>query len=132
MTILPQWVLCEASGKKQLQVFSAAPSYQNALVKPPLAGSKDAELCDELVSAQYEAIAKMAVIRSISTGERVPVHFTLVGQGVFNNPPSVIATSLKKAAQVAKGYPLVNIYVHGYSSAIRIKFAQRWILPSLV
>lgn len=112
MTILPQWVTCEASDSRQLQVFSAAPSYQGA--SAPIPGSPGAQLCDELVSAQYEAIAKLAVIRNVSTGLEVPVHFTLVGQGAFNNPASVMTSSFRKVAQVVKGYDQVKVYIHGY------------------
>lgn len=114
MTILPQWVTCEASGANQLHVFSAAPSYQGA--SSPAAGSFGAQLCDELVSAQYEAIAKLAVIRSVSTGQEVPVHFTLVGQGAFHNPASVMANSFKKVAQIVKGYNKIKVYIHGYGA----------------
>lgn len=119
MTILPQWVTCEASGANQLQVFSAAPSYQGA--SSPAPGSVGAQLCDELVSAQYEAIAKLAVIRSVSTGGEVPVHFTLVGQGAFNNPASVMANSFKKVAQIVKGYSKIKVYIHGYGAQDQAK-----------
>jgi hypothetical protein len=119
MTILPQWATCEASGANQLQVFSAAPSYQGA--PSPAAGSFGAQLCDELVSAQYEAIAKLAVIRSVSTGGEVPVHFTLVGQGAFNNPASVMANSFKKVAQIVKGYNKIKVYIHGYGAQDQAK-----------
>ncbi|MCA9507306.1 MAG: hypothetical protein KC505_02650, partial [Myxococcales bacterium] len=110
--ILAQWALCEASGNSQLQVFSAAPSYQGA--GSPSFESDGGQLCDTLVSAQYEAIAKLAVIRSILSKKEVVVHLTLVGQNAFNNPPEVMKNSFKKYAQASKGYPLVKTFIHGF------------------
>lgn len=119
--MLPQWVLNEAEQTIQLQVFSAAPSYQGQV--QPKVGSVDAELCDLIVSTQYEAIAKMAVIRSAENqsnsnlSQNIFVHLTLVGQGVFNNPPSIMETAFKKVAEIVRGYPHIYVVIHGYNEA---------------
>ena len=125
MEILPQWAIYEATGKVQLQVLAAAPSYQGA--GTPAYLSTEGQICDLLVSTQYEALAKMAVIMSVLMNKEIPVHLTMVGQGVFNNPPEVMKSSLEKVAQVIKGYPKVRVFIHAHSSneqdKIR-KFAQ--------
>ncbi len=118
LAVLPQWVMCESSGAYQLQVFAAAPSFQGA--QQPKDGSCAATLSTLLVAKQYEAIAKMAVIRSLTTDERVPLHLTLVGQGVFNNPPSVIEEALNLVARAIKSYR-VDVYIHVFGQADKQK-----------
>src|SRR5207253_1556937 len=118
LIILPQWAICEASGSLQLQVFSAAPSYQAE--KIPKEDSIGAKICDLLVSTQYEAIAKLAVIKSAMSEEVVPVHFTLVGQGVFNNPKSAMIDSFYKIAKIVQGYDLIKVFIHGYGQKDQI------------
>ncbi|WP_156865133.1 hypothetical protein [Pajaroellobacter abortibovis] len=115
MRVLAQWVQCEASGRVQLQVFSAAPSYQG--VSMPQDDSIGAQFCRFVVGTQYEVIGKLAVIRSLIAQQNVPVHLTLVGQGAFNNPPSVLKVALKRLADVIKGCPRVYVYLHAYNEA---------------
>lgn len=112
LKILAQWVQCESSGRTQLQVFSFAPSYQGRDVYLPT--GYGIEICDLLVSAQYEALAKIAVIYNLSTKKPLPVNLTLVGQGAFKNPESVMKTSFQKVADVVKGYDDIKVYIHGY------------------
>lgn len=119
MTILPQWVRCEATGAVQLQVFAAAPSFQGQ--PQPGIGSLEAQLCDTLVTAQYRAIAQLAVIRSIKSGATVPLHLTLVGQGVFNNPPSVLKNAFVEVAKVVKSFPNVKVFIHAYNDDAQTK-----------
>lgn len=119
--ILPQWVLCEPSGSVQLQVFSAAPSFQAASM--PDIKDIDGQICSMLVSAQYEAIAKLAVIRAQVTGKPVPVHFTLVGQGAFANPPQVMAHAFKAVADVVKGHD-IQVYIHAFGEDAKTKVLQ--------
>jgi hypothetical protein len=66
------------------------------------------------VSAQYEALAKLAVIRSLKTNKIVNLHLTLVGQGVFNNPLSALATALKKVADILRIHDNVHVYIHAF------------------
>jgi hypothetical protein len=132
LTILPQWVRCEASGTIQLQVFTAAPSFQGG--QRPEEDSLEAQLCDTLVTAQYRAIAQLAVIRSIETGDVVPLHLTLAGQGAFNNPPSVMKSALTQVASVVKGRSGVRVFIHAYSDEgqMRVKSSQDTALWNLV
>jgi hypothetical protein len=118
LTILPQWVINEASGSRQIQVFSAAPSYQGSTT--PAAESLGGKLCALLVAAQYEAIAKLAVMRSLLINGPVALHLTLVGQGAFHNPPEVMHEAFKNVAEIVKGYPHVHVYVHGYNGRDQI------------
>lgn len=113
LEILPQWAMCEPTGAWQLQVFAAAPSFQGA--STPKEGSEGEKLCAILVAAQYEAIAKLAVIMSVKMNKVVPLHLTMVGQGAFRNPPSVIKVALAKVAAVIKGYPRVQVYIHAFT-----------------
>jgi len=114
LRILPQWGFPElGGGKAMLQVFTAAPSYQGA--RMPAEGSVGARICNMLVVSQYRAIAQLAVMLSLSLGRgRVPLHLTLVGQGFFQNPPSVLTDSLNAVHEVVDGYN-VDVFVHGYS-----------------
>ena len=114
LRILPQWGFPElGGGNAMLQVFTAAPSYQGA--RMPAEGSVGARICNMLVVSQYRAIAQLAVMLSLSLGRgRVPLHLTLVGQGFFQNPPSVLTDSLNAVHEVVDGYN-VDVFVHGYS-----------------
>lgn len=120
LRILAQWVMTEGSGATDLQVFSAAPSFQ---MQGGYKNKEEAMICDQLVPPQYEAIGKLAVIRAIKTGQTVPVHLTAVGQGFFGNPISSYIESLKRIARVVKGYPKVKIYVHAWDSLEKIEQA---------
>lgn len=115
LEILPQWVKNESSGVEQIQVFTAAPSFQS--YAQPAAGSASGKICDLLVSAQYEGIAKLAANKAIAAkpGETINLHLTLVGQGVFKNPPEVMTSAMKKVADALAGYSNVHVYVHGFS-----------------
>lgn len=113
LIVLPQWVQCEESGAIQLQVFCAAPSYQGCFYAPTF-DSWGGKICNLLVSAQYEAIAKLAVIQSVMRSQTVPLHLTLVGQGAFNNPPEVMKSAFEAVAQAVKGYN-VHVYIHAFS-----------------
>lgn len=111
LKILPQWVQYESTGNTGMQVFSSAPSYQGKL-KP-----QSCAISDLLVSEQYAAIAKIALIKAIQTKKPVNVFYTGVGQGVFNNPPKIMQTAFKKVADVLKGYAgFVNVYVTYYGN----------------
>jgi hypothetical protein len=50
LEILPQWVIWEPTGAQQLQVFTAAPSYQGMRSSITPTGTK---LCELLVATQY-------------------------------------------------------------------------------
>ncbi|PJE80750.1 hypothetical protein CI610_00238 [invertebrate metagenome] len=62
LKVLPQWIMNESSKVTQLHVLAAAPSFQRD--RKPSEGSVLTKLCQALVKAQYEAIAKIAVIKS--------------------------------------------------------------------
>ena len=121
---LSQWVKCEKTGKKQLQVFSAAPSFQGYYVDWNANDEKTntlKEICDIIVSNEYESIAKAAAIRAQETGKSVSLHLTLVGQGAFNNPSEVMKNSLQKVKKELKNTD-VKVYLHGYSKSD----CQKW------
>lgn len=91
------------------QVFCAAPSFQGS--KTPEESSIHALICNTLISAQYEAIARVAVHKSIVTNSEVPLHLTLVGQGAFKNNKSAITNGIMKAISTV-GDHNVKIYIH--------------------
>lgn len=124
LLILPQWVINESSGNQQLQVFAAAPSFQGT--SQPQISSDDGQMCVLLVSTQYEAIAKLAVIRSLLVIKRpVALHLSLVGQGAYNNPPGVMAHAFTKVAKAVMGFPNVHVYVHGYGAGDQNKIRMQ-------
>ncbi len=112
-----QWTLCGPQGKRQFQVFSAAPSFQGH----PIDWDKDEgqekneikeiykEICETLVVAQYKAIAQVACIISVLTGKKQTLVLTSVGQGWFGNPPSVLEKAKEVVKQEVEGYN-VDVY----------------------
>ena len=113
LRILAQWGIPElASGKPMLQVFTAAPSYQYAN-HAPHENSLEALICNFLVVSQYTAIAQLTVLRSLLI-DRVSLHLTLVGQGVFKNPRSVLQNALQAVMDIVQSYN-VDVYIHGFS-----------------
>jgi hypothetical protein len=121
--ILAQPVTAEATHASFFQVLSAAPSWQGQ--SPPRADSVEAQMAALLVVSQYEAIAKLAVMKSLLTRQETPVHLTLVGQGVFNNPPEIMTEALRRVAGIVKGYPDVQVYVQSYSSHEPVRRANQ-------
>ncbi len=121
LNFLAQNVVCEASGKSQLQVFCAAPSFQNEsmlAVTQPAANSINDLISRLLVVEQYKNAARLAVIRSQETGETVPLHLTLVGQGVFRNSPDIMKEAMEAVADIVKGHN-VQLYVHTFNDMIK-------------
>lgn len=119
LQILPQRAICERSGGEQLQVFTAAPSFQGTPKPTPL----ETEICKLLVVEQYKALAQLAVIRGSEGGAPVPLHLTLVGQGSFANDPSIMGEALKAVAEVVKGQN-VQVTYQFYDSRDIAKFMQ--------
>jgi hypothetical protein len=111
LSILAQWGVPQAGKPPMMQVFTAAPSYQNA--NP---GPEAGPICSLLVTQQYAAIGQLAAMRSVLIGERVPLHLTLVGQGAFNNPESVMKDALRAVTETVQGYD-VDLFLHGYGPA---------------
>lgn len=113
LRILAQESTPEFATEPMIQVFTAAPSFQGAFV--PLLGSTEEAVCKVIVSRQYRTTAQLAAIRSQETGKPVNLHLTLVGQGAFNNPESVMIDAFKEVFDIVKGFN-VNVFIHGYSS----------------
>ena len=114
LNILAQWGKSDLGSHPILQIFTAAPSYQDA--DPPETGSTGEQICILLVEAQYRAVAQIAAMRSLVSGTRVSLHLTLVGQGAFNNPPSVLASALRAVYETVR-YFEVDVFIHGYSDS---------------
>lgn len=45
------------------------------------------------------------------------MHLTLVGQGAFKNPPSVLEHAFSKVAAIVKGYPGIKIFIHAFNTS---------------
>lgn len=121
---LSQWVKCEGTGKKQLQVFSAAPSFQGSFIDWNKTDTKITllkEICEILVVNEYKSIAQVAAIRSKQTTEPISLHLTLVGQGAFKNPPEIIKKSVEKVKEELRNTN-VKVYLHSWSE----KDCQKW------
>lgn len=116
---LSQWVKCEGTEKTQLQVFTAASSFQR---KPKSIWDRNDKLtelmkkcCVMLIEAQYKALAQAAAVRSIETGKNVKLHVTMIGHGVFNNPEETVEAALKALKTELKGYD-VTVFLHYYGN----------------
>lgn len=126
LRVLPMFVQCQNTGKFQLQIFTAAPSFQSQL-NPPEAGSVEDKICRLLVKAQYRAAAQLAVIRSkeMHATQKAPyrLDLTLVGQGAFNNRREVIGEALKAVVEVVRGHN-VEVVWQLFSTDDRAKMRQ--------
>lgn len=114
LNIVPQWGASSEPGTvgPVLQVFNFAPSFQGSLDSLDIL---DEKICELIGGAQYKALAELAALRCLQTGERVPLHLTLLGQGTCRNPASVLQTALTQVRAVLEpAYP-VDVYVHAYS-----------------
>ena len=121
LKILAQESIPEFGKGPCIQVFSAAPSYQaeSKQLEPPVEGSAGAQICEDLVLAQYVSIAKLAVMKSIADpSQRVNLHLTAVGQGVFNNPPSLYDKFITAVWEIVKPFN-VSVYMHVYGAIIK-------------
>lgn len=115
MNVLMQWVKCEGTGKKQLQFFTAAPSFQGYSNKIWQSNSKLMDLrrraCIKLVEIQYRAMAQAAAVIYAETGKTVRLHVTMVGHGVFNNPKETVPAALKAMKEELQGVDAV-VFLH--------------------
>lgn len=75
MKVLMQWVKCEGTGKKQLQFFTAAPSFQyeskNIWHESSEIMNLRRKACIKLVEIQYKAMAQAAAIISPQKPEKI-------------------------------------------------------------
>ena len=113
LSILAQWALPTLGTQPLLQIFTAAPSFQDAPEEYELT-LEDRCICNLLMWKQYTAVAQIAAMRSLETAQRVPLHLTLVGQGAFRNPPRAMEIAFKAVCDIVSGYN-VDVYFHGYS-----------------
>ncbi len=119
LQILPQWVQCDGTNTKQLQVFCAAPSFQGEHIDWSSTDPRTralASICEDLVVAQYRATAQLAAIRSKQTGKPVPLHLTQVGQGAFNNPKVVMERAMQAVSEELDGTD-VQVYLHAWNQS---------------
>lgn len=117
LKINSQWVRCEKTGHKQLQVFCAGPSFQgsssiswNDNGNKRISAMKN--ICIDLVVEQYKAIAQISAIKSVLNGKQEELHLYMVGQGAFRNPPETMYSAIKAVSKELKGYD-VKVYLHG-------------------
>uniref|UniRef100_A0A6C0CQB2 Uncharacterized protein n=1 Tax=viral metagenome TaxID=1070528 RepID=A0A6C0CQB2_9ZZZZ len=124
LRILAQWGLPDIGTEPMLQIFTAAPSYQNTMIDITKYG---ASICETLVVNQYRAVAQIAVLRCIETRQRVPLHLTLVGQGAFRNPESVLQKAFAAVNTIVQAHD-IDVYIHGYTDDDMLKITGN--LPS--
>lgn len=105
--VLMQWVKCEGTEKKQLQFFTAAPSFQSCSSRIWESNSEIMNLrkkvCIKLVEVQYKAMAQAAAIMSAKSGKNIKLHVCMVGHGVFNNPNETVYAALKSLKEELTG-----------------------------
>ncbi len=94
------------------QVVCAAPSFQDADDSYVL-DSMDRAICKLLLIKQYFAVAKIAVIKSLSMKRKVVCHFTLLGMGAFGNPPEIVVDALTGAIAMCERHN-VDVVVHAW------------------
>ncbi|KAK2961502.1 putative RasGEF domain protein [Blattamonas nauphoetae] len=115
-----QWVKCEATDTFQLQAFCAAPSFQGMVVDWNQRTEKISllrSICRILVVEQYRAVATIAALN------KRPFHLTSVGQGVFNNPPTVMVDCFKAIDEVLQGTD-TKVYFHCWTRQSALQWTQ--------
>jgi hypothetical protein len=119
VSTMAQWVQCEESGAVQLQVFNAAASFQNVKVTWNATDDERTKLliniCRHTLVGQYRALARVAA----HTGQ--DLHLTLVGMGVFHNPPALVTDILRATNEELVGAG-VRVFLHAYAQ----KDADLW------
>lgn len=119
--ILPQWVQPENGSAPKLQVFVAAVPTRGALKNDPATNA----LAKRLAVAQYRATAQLAAIVAVQQGKKVPLHLTLLGQGVFGNPEDFLEESFKEVkAVLGKVGGAVPATIHGYNKMDQKKISK--------
>lgn len=115
MLIMPMWCkpeLISDSDHFVVQVPTAAPPVNAYGNTGPTAVQQT--IAKILVKAQYRVLAKLAAIKSSVTGQRVALHLTFLGQGVFNNPPKVFIDSIQEVVEILDGHN-VHVFLHAFS-----------------
>lgn len=125
MKLLSQWVKCEGSEKMQLQVFSAAPNFGGKYWSSQLSDRDKLlkECCMKLIEVQYKALAQVASMRADTSGKRIGLHVTMIGNGVFSNPKDTIRVALKALKENLAGHN-VDVYLHCYKDNIWSDYAN--------
>ena len=114
LKILPQYGH-SVFGPGMVQVFTAAPSFQDHLQAPKIK-SPVGQMCNLIAGRQYQAIGRLAAVISRHGDLRVPLHLTLLGMGAFKNPPEVMETAFKMLFAATRGFN-VDVYIHAYNDA---------------
>ena len=117
LNVLAQWTQPNPSFNKNskiLQVFCAAPSFQNEEIPPKDTFSE--KLTTLLVVAEYKAICQIAALLSAEQNKRINLHLTLVGQGAFNNPLYTLQKAFEAVRDTLDGCN-VNVYIHAYDDS---------------
>ena len=92
-----QWMTqipCFAMSLGGYDLFSKQRTTQDAQYMPGL--------CQKLLELQYQAAAKLAVLKSEQLGKRIPLVLTPVGGGVFRNSQKAIANAIQSIASIVK------------------------------
>ena len=117
LNVLAQWTQPNPSFNKNskiLQVFCAAPSFQNS--ETPKIYTISEKLTTLLVVAEYKAICQIAALLSTKQNKRINLHLTLVGQGAFNNPLYTLQKAFEAVRDTLDGCN-VNVYIHAYDDS---------------
>ncbi|MDR0727559.1 MAG: hypothetical protein LBF26_01530 [Puniceicoccales bacterium] len=113
LPIILQWVECEESGAVQLLVFNGAACDKVANVVDWNALDQRTQflrdICGYALIWQYQALARIAA----HTGQ--DLHLTLVGMGIFRNPPEFIPEALRVVNSELSGTG-VRVFLHAYSN----------------
>jgi hypothetical protein len=106
-----------------LQVFQAAPSFQGLeRWQRPDEHDPRTDVCKLLVSGEYVALGRIAILEAHRRKRRVSLHATMVGQGMFGNHASVFADALRQLVEVVREHP-IDVFLHGFKQ-IQVKTLQ--------
>ena len=125
-----QPIIVDGTKNKAIQVLNAALAlgpYDTDRERRTEAGNfYNNKISTLLLKAQYEAVAAVAVIEARKKlTQRIPLCLTIVGGGVFMNPPAAIKEAINSACNMVEESGVKNIdiclsaYQHGEADAYK-------------
>lgn len=134
LNMLAQRVICESSDAEQIQIFCAAPSFQDYYGEVEY-DSLVGKLCSDILVPQYQACYDVA--RKVS--ERNPdspvyLHLTQVGQGAFRNPKEIMLDCIYGIlGRLNSKNSNITIFIHAYNNVEELtKILQPLVDNSLI
>jgi hypothetical protein len=118
-----QQVRIDNADEDDKQWMTQVPCFAFALGKYELYKSRSVDdqknmrqLCQKLLELQYQAVAKLAVLKSIKLNRRIPLVLTPVGAGVFGNDAEAVTKAIESIRLIVQDWN-VDVVLSVYESS---------------